>query len=418
MMHRPRGTSTIHLVLAFVLILGLIVLAYFAGTATCDGPLDPRDLDRASGVTMSDDNMYGYVSVEPRASTQLLLKSDVETEDYTGLSIEQRTHASLLESRTLMAAAISNPALELHNTKWFKSFKNPIDAQRWLERHFHARVIPDSKIVKVWLDPIDSKREARTIVMDIVNTHLDEQRKIDQAKALDRQSALNTLKIKYENRIRELSDKQNNLLVRLNMTNVGSTSRTTAFDIEFNHAIASAASAKATLASARAEYEHLLAKISNSKAPVPEIENDPQILQLRRQLTDLDLQIRSTSAATTQNSKPIREAILKREAVDEQIRSLSEQLLVQVRRTRLAQAETEMQLAEAIASAAQKRADSLRELLADVSIAMSDLLSTQEELASTREAAKEVRDELDTLQSSNMQMSIVWARYPTAPADE
>ena len=349
-MNRPRGTSTIHLILAFVLIFGLIVLAYFAGTATCDGPHDPRDVGDASGARTREHDVYGYVSVEPRVfTTELLLKPTTETADYTGLSLEQRTHAALLKSRTILAAAISNPALKLRNTKWFKSFKHPIEAQRWLERHFHADIVRDSKLIVVWLDPIDSSREARTILIDIVNTHLDEQRKLGQAKMLDHQSALNTLRIKCENRIRELADRRNNLLLRMNVTNAGSNNRTTSTDVEFSHAVAQHASLTSAAASAKAKH-----------------------------------------------------ALLQAEAKDD------------ANRADVRAAEAEATLAAAALDASYRRIESLRSVLGDISIAMNDYLSVEEELVRARAAASEVRAQLDMIQSSNARMSIDWAQHPTA----
>src|SRR4051812_2556921 len=207
-MHRS-GVAIVQAILVLLLMAGLMALSFWAGTNVDNWP---------SGATEDDVSrlpVYGYVQVEPRRSNQLIQTAQNETADYSGLAIEQRTQAGLLATRSLLESVISSQQLETRKTNWFKSFKNPTEARQWLEKHFHAAAITDSRLIRVWLDPIDSQKEARTIVMDIVNTHLEQQRQSTQSKNMDRGQSLSSLKTKYEIRIRELIDRQNNLLLRM-----------------------------------------------------------------------------------------------------------------------------------------------------------------------------------------------------------
>lgn len=405
--HRS-GVAVILAIMLLVLMAGLMALSFWAGTTVESWPRGP----------MEDDNsrlkVYGYLQVQPRRGNQLLLTTENEIGDYAGLAIEQRTQAGLLGTRALMDAVISQPQLEIRNTNWFKSFKNPTKARQWLEKHFHAAGIVDSKLIKVWLDPIDSRSEAKQIVMDIVTTHLDQQRQAEQSRTLDRAQALSSLKTKYEIRIRELSDRQNNLLLRMEMGGLGTNNRYTLVDLELTDAIAHRGAADAAAATARAVYEELAADIqAGDMSQRVEPDNDPGMLAMREELSTADAEIRSLTQAGA-DAATIRSKQSKRDELDEKVRNLRQEKNIQMRNLQLSHAQTEMKKTEAVATAANKRVDRLKAILGDMAIAMSDYLSVQDELALTRKAAKEVRDQLDTISAQATHMSVDWAQRPSA----
>ncbi|CAN5457649.1 hypothetical protein BH09PLA1_BH09PLA1_30320 [soil metagenome] len=337
------AAAAVHLLLLLVLVVGLCALSFWSGTTIERWPPPP----------IEDDNtrlpVYGYVSVEPRRSTAML-NPPSESPDYSGLGIEQRTQAALLQSRPLLEAVISNINLETTKTKWFKSFRDGTEARQWLEKHFHAVSIPESKLIRVWLEPIESQKEAKAIVTDIVNTHLEQQRSLSTQKALDRTQALTGLKTKYEIRIRELSDRQNNLMLRMQMGKPGSSERYTTIDLELQDAITRRGDADSAAATARAEYESM-ASVAN--------ESDPGLQAAKRT----------------------------------------------------------MQKADGVAESASRRVEKYSAVLGDLSIAMSDYLATNGELERTRAAAKDVRDQLDSISAQNAVVLVDWAQHP-ATQDE
>jgi hypothetical protein len=345
----PRlRVATFQLAIGFILVFGLMALSFWSGTTISDWPQkDPSEADAIS------QDVYGYVSVELPQPVSLLRNPAMAERGYSSgdaaaLAIEQRSQAVMLTSRSLLTGVVQDSNLALRNTKWFKPFKHPLDARRWLERHFHAKSFPESKVIRVSLDPIDPPMsEARTIVMDIVNKHLEEQRKLQQSKTLDRASALNQLKTKYENRMRELSDRRNNRLVRMQMTDSGSDNRTTVADLELKDAIAQLVTLTTVDAAARSKLERLQAK----KDAV-----DPAAL---------------------------------RAAEDEALRS------------------------NATLEAIQKRLETLKSVTGDLAIAMSDYVTTVDDLNEVHKQWREIRDELDVISATNVRMAIDWAQYPT-----
>jgi hypothetical protein len=166
---------------------------------------------------------------------------------------------------------------------------------------------------------------------------------------MDRAQALHALKTRYEIRLRELSDRQNNLILRLNLGSSGANQQTTAAEMELQHALAQHAQLVSTAANARARFELLHA----------EAKDDPK------------------SA------------------------------------TELRNAEREMKLADATGEAIAKRIESIKSVLGDTSIAMTDLIATQEELASARAAMRTVGTELDLISAVSGYVPIEWAQYPS-----
>ncbi|MBC8106473.1 MAG: hypothetical protein H7Z14_07785 [Anaerolineae bacterium] len=408
---RRSGVAAIYVVLWLLLVLGLMALSFWAGTTVEHWPAGPMEDDNSKLA------VYGYVQVEtPARNSGSNVNCDAYV-SYPNLEIEQRTQAGLLGTRALMDSVISSPNLEIRKTNWFKSFKHPTKARHWLEKHFHASPIADSKLIRVWLDPIDSQKEARTIVMDIVSTHLEQQRQLGISRALDRAQALTSLKTKYEIRIRELSDRQNNLLLRLAAIDLKQTEGTSAIALEFKDALAHRGTADAAATAARAEYERLAAQMQNGDMGAAEAENDAQIVRLKERISALDQEIRSMTNAGA-NAPEVRAKQLKRDEIDEQMRNLRQEKLIVLRQSQLQRAQAAMQTTDAIAKAATKRVDDLKPILADTAIAMADYLATQDDLKQVRQSWKDVRDQLDTLGAQSAFMTVDWAQRPAPQGDD
>ncbi|CAN5616364.1 hypothetical protein BH09PLA1_BH09PLA1_26530 [soil metagenome] len=372
----------------------------------------------------------GYVGVEPRRSTQLLVNASTEYQDYGGLQIEQRTQATLLTSETLFMNVLQDQNLGIRNTDWFKQFvslrKKPdgtvgevadIGAAKLdLVEHFGATSLPDSKVIRVEMscsNPADCKQ----VVMDVVNKHLEEQRSITQSKALDRTQALTGLKTKYEIRIRELSDKQNNLMLRLQMGQVGSTGRYTTTDLELQAAMNKQIELQANAAAAKGYYETVTNQVQQGMDPAgvqEAVERDQTVQSYKDRLVQFDVEIRAASQAG-RDSRMIKEMQLRKDGYDEELRNLRQEKTVSYRNAILAQAQTGMQQTQDQVEVANKKIDQLKAVLGDLAIAMTDYLSVQDELTLTRTAAKEVRDQLDTLGAQNAVTLVDWAQRPVTP---
>jgi hypothetical protein len=352
----------------------------------------------------------GFVQVEPPrqawSRTRVCCYSN-----YPALRLEQRTQAGLLESRALLQKVLAMRGLQIRNTSWFKSFHDPADAQRWLQKHFHADAIPDSKLIKVWLDPIDSKQEARTIVMDIVNTHADQQRRARYTDEEDRIYALTKLNTRYETRARELSNRLNALILRLRLPD--SKIDQLAGDMEFTNANVVRSAACVAAIAARAEYEHMAASIQDGGKLIQDEEPDRLLLTMREQIASADAEIRSM-AHNGAVAKAIRAKQLRRDEIDEQLRFIQHTRAIQARNLQLSIAQDAMQSAESFAKAADQHVEQFRPSGGDKEIATFELLLTREELKHVGTSQRHLMKELDTLGSSVRHAPLEWVLLPLA----
>jgi uncharacterized protein involved in exopolysaccharide biosynthesis len=88
---------------------------------------------------------------------------------------------------------------------------------------------------------------------------------------------------------------------------------------------------------------------------------------------------------------------------------------ISLRNTLMSQAEGAAKGAQEAADVATKKVDSLKAVLGDLAIQMSEYLSINEELTATRQALKDVKDELDSAAAANAGAQVTWAQPPQVP---
>src|SRR3954468_20416728 len=141
----------------------------------------------------------GFCQVYPPKRGHSLIKEyEQVSTDVTSLGLEQRTQAQLLRQEALFIQVLQNPNADLRKTKWWNSFKgNVYKAKEDLLDNFRVDVIPESKLISIRMSYGDPK-DCKTIVEDIVDRHLENQKVIAQNQQLERSVQLNNLKTKYQ----------------------------------------------------------------------------------------------------------------------------------------------------------------------------------------------------------------------------
>src|SRR5215203_2032754 len=161
----------------------------------------------------------GLIQIQPIAAFDLSKNVQPEMNQQM-LAIEQRTNAQLLTHDALLGRLFSNPNKAIRDTSWFKQFekeKNPIAAAKEdLKESLSVRPIPDSKLVEVAMSYRDG-REAKIIVEDVVNEHLDAQRSVNMEKQLGKSQLYRLAQRKYE---RQLDDVLGQIRVRVSQLNI------------------------------------------------------------------------------------------------------------------------------------------------------------------------------------------------------
>jgi capsular exopolysaccharide synthesis family protein len=363
-----------------------------------------------------------FVQVEPRVSNKLLNKGSAdEYQDWSGLQIQQRTQAAYLTSEGLISMVLSDANSPIRSTEWFKQFivgnvPNVAAAKADLLDRFNASPITDSQVIRVEMST-PNPTDARTIVETVVNKHLENVQQQRSNQVLDRTTALNNLKIKFETKIRELQDRQNNRMMQLNIGAIGTPGRYTATDVELQTLLNKQIEMNANAAAMQAQYENILQQIQNGIDPptVEEmVEQNPTVAGYKNQIVAYDIEIR---AATTQgkDSRTIHEMQIRRDAYQEEMDKLRIERRVSVRNALLSQMQQAAAGAKEQVDTAQKKIDQLKGYLGDLAIAMSDYLTIGDELTNSRSSLQDVRDQLDSISSNTAQSPVTWAQRPVTP---
>ena len=218
----------------------------------------------------------GLVAVEPRQRWDPMGKRDSDYVDWGSLQIEQRTHASLLTSEALLKGALSDANSPVRGTTWFKHFQvgTYVDVAKATEdliERFGTTPITDSKLIKVEMSAPD-KKEAKLILEHIVNLHLEEQQKINNALMLDRTTTLTTLKSKYETEIRELEDRRNELLMQISADVAGDPSQPDGAQFRLREMVKKQIELDAAATVARVHAEALERKAQKGKSEASSVE--------------------------------------------------------------------------------------------------------------------------------------------------
>ena len=264
------------------LILGLLIFSAIGGFG----------LNYYLGKYYSSYTAWGYCQVNPPKNRNLLKGAEqpVQT-DVTSLGLEQRTQAQLLRQEALFIQVLQNPNADLRKTKWWNNFKgNVYKAKEDLIDNFRVDVIPESKLISIRMSYSDPK-DCKTIVEDIVNQHLENQKVIAQNQQLERSVQLNNLKTKYQFRKDELSRELRERGQRLSIDGIGVTGRLSAKELEMTNLLAAQFDINKNASEADAAYKAAMAQVQDG-GDLPSVQNeiskDIQVQSLRAQLNQED----------------------------------------------------------------------------------------------------------------------------------
>jgi polysaccharide biosynthesis transport protein len=367
------------------------------------------------------------VEVMPKSSRDTLMSKAQEYTDWTGVAMTQRSQAQVLQHEGLFSRVLGNPNSAIRQkTNWFKQFvtKTPdgkpipdvAAAKAELVARFTAAAIPESTLIRVDFscpDPEDS----RVIVEEVIQQFLDDAQNNTQNRVQDRSQGLNNLRVKYETRIRELTDRQQNRMLMLDIGQIGSPGRYTATDLEMQSAVNKHIEHAALANSYQAAYESMDAQIRQGIDPaqVEEmVERDMSVMSYKDSMVRLKVAIEAMTMAGS-DSRQRRELELQREAFGRELEDIRGEKRAQARVALLEGAKTQAQQAKELADTDAKKVEQLKQKLGDLAIAMSDYLSITDELASAREDLKDIKQQLDALGSGAAQSPVVWAQRPVRP---
>ena len=361
---------------------------------------------------------YGFIEVNNvipfRIKEEQVLGTDV-----TGLALNQRTQAALLKQEALFIQALQDPNADIRKTPWWTRFKGDIyKAKEDLVDNFRVDAIAESKLIQVRMSYSDPK-SCKTIVEDIVNKHLENQKQINQNEQLKRSVVLNNLKQRYQFRKEELGRDLREKAARLNIDGMGVPGRLSAKELELQNLMAMQFDMNRNAQDASNAYNAAMGQVQDG-VDLPnvqkEIAADQQVLFYRQQLTGLDMQLSQLNGLgsahrSLQGMKATRDDLQKKldDAIAEVRAKTTADLLERLRQQK--------DLTESQMKGMQEKIDAAKADLGDLTNAMNQYLTTRDDEQTTRDLLKQVDDQLEQIQQtgSTDQSPIQWATHPETP---
>jgi capsular exopolysaccharide synthesis family protein len=361
---------------------------------------------------------FGYIEVNNVIPFSIKEHENLNT-DATGLALNQKTQAALLSQDALFITALQDPNADIRKTKWWSRFHGDISkAKEDLGDHYSVRVIPESKLIEIRMSYSEPK-DCRTIVEDIVNKHLENQKTINQNEQLKRSVVLNNLKQRYQFRKEELGRDLREKAARLNIDGMGVPGRLSAKEIELQNLMETQFDMSKNAADAASAYNAAMGQVQDG-VDLPNVQKDiaadTQVQFYRQKLTELDMQVGQLDGLGSNHSalrgmKQARDDMQKKldDAIAE-VRSKSTADMIE----RLRQ---QKDLTDAQMKGMQEKIDAAKADLGDLTNAMNQYLTTKDDEQTTRDLLKQVDDQLEQIQqtSSTDQSPIQWATHPEIP---
>ena len=362
----------------------------------------------------------GYIQIQQERPFILAQTGDRGPHvDIAGISLDQRTQTALLKNESLFIRVLQNPNGDIRKTNWFKSFRtNVFDAKDDLVDNFAVEVIPESRLVSVKMSFSDP-RDCRTIVEEVVNQHLEDQKQIAQNKTLERSVILNNMKQRYQFRKDELGRDLREKSLRLSIDGMGAPGRLSAKEEELKELLATQFEMQRNATEAASTFKSVVDSLNEGQDPQAvsrEIAQDPDVQQAKRILNEVEFRLGDAAQLGDKHKEVIK---LKRMRDEQQIKL--ENAIAAVRaKTTAAIVEglrSQKDMTESQLKAIADKVDAVKADLGDLTNAMNQYLTIKDDEETTREMLKQVTDQIDQInQQSNADTSTVaWATRPETP---
>jgi len=358
----------------------------------------------------------GLVQVQTRTDFNPLSQHETVM-DQRALEVEQRTEARLLKQDTLFGEVLRN-SQAVRDTQWFKEFHNDTrEMLRDLQKQFRVEPILDTKLISVSMSYSDPK-DCRTIVQEVVDTHLKNQKHRAQDAQIDRTKELNNIRVQDEIHRRQLEQDMKAAAVRLSIDGMGAAGRFAPKELELSRLIDEQIKAQSLASEAKSAYETAANMIQNGIDPplVEEmISRDMNVAQYRSQLDNMELQIALTSKSTGAGNPQVQRYQDARDLLQKRLDSARDEVRIKGRQAVLAEYQGKFTSSQTSAESINKQVDKLKAELGELSNQLTNYLSMESELKYVREHLKEVEKKLDEISAIQRQPDLGGVQWMTQP---
>ncbi len=333
-------------------------------------------------------------------------------DDTTSLSSLLRAQATLIRTDALFTETLKNNE-RLRQTQWLANLGSKM-AKMDLGENFHVGIVPDSNLLSVSMTG-PRKDECKTIVEEIVQAHLDEQKKGYESRVSDQTRLYVSLQDKYRQKLFEYRNKIQELNRRLFEQGGGRVSGGSLLEstiLELSNAVSRSTN---NYNQAKAVFDDVMQKQAVGQFPqqaLDAVETDPQVREYKNRIESLNLE-RTVQLLKVGEKHP---TVVELDKRIEETQKLLDDHARQVR------VETTSRLTEALRNAVDssgKDVDTLKKTLAEsqqklgtMSSDLAELLTTQEDERAVHELNRQVTEQLRDIEAVQQQASqsrIDWA---------
>jgi hypothetical protein len=221
----------------------------------------------------------------------------VQAKDVGELQVEQETQAQLLLHPRLLGSVLESSDA-IRQTHWFKQFvsikdgKERVDiaaAKADLHAHLEVLVIPKSRLIQVRMSA-DDPHDCQTIVREIVEKHIKDQKELASLGAVEQAQALEQLKLNYESQIRDINQRMLRIATDLGALGVGVGPGSDSKNLELQQLIAEQLRTVSAWSEAKAQLKTFDEQMQTNSAPelAESVQKDPACVDYRHRVDDLD----------------------------------------------------------------------------------------------------------------------------------
>jgi succinoglycan biosynthesis transport protein ExoP len=369
----------------------------------------------------------GYIQVQPQVQPGEMAKGNFAQADPANVALEIRTHAQILKTDSLLTRVLQNTNSDIRKTRWFAQFNGDISkAKQDFEDNLSVTPLQDTKLVKVeftYSEPVDCK----TIVQELVQTHLIEQQQSQKENLLDRTAALNGLKAKYDARLQQLAGEKSVKQVKF-QSDAGSgvgISRMSIKDLELSKLVAEQIDAAVKANKALGEQESISTAIRNGEDPagveVLVQRLSPYLASDEAQLQQIDVEAKLVKTQFGEDNPKYKSIAQRLELMQTNYQKKLEEARAKARLALLEEAKQEAAGAQAKFDTLRQRVDTLRTELGDLNSAMLDYVQLQEEEKGLKEQVKQVREQIENVMAytgSQASSRVTWMTPPQIPMNK
>jgi capsular exopolysaccharide synthesis family protein len=364
----------------------------------------------------------GYIQVQPQVQASKLVNSDTPMADPANTAMEIRTQAHILRSEALLTKVLQNMNNEIRKTQWFAQFNGNIPrAKADFEDSLTVTPMQDTKLVKIeftYSKPDDCK----TMVLDLVNTHLENQKQVQTEFLLDRTSMLNNVKIKTDARLKDLRAEMREKQIKVN-TDGGGIGRIGAKEMELSKLVAEQVDAQLMYGKAYSAFESTKAAVQSGQDP-PMMEQyvhelAPFLVNDEYQLRQIELE-RDIAAETGTESTRYKQLAKRADIMRANYQQALDAARVRAKVAIIENMQQDMNKAATKLESLTKRVDFLKADLGELSNSLVAYFSLQQEEKGLMEQLKTVKDNIENvmaLQSARAAEIVKWNTLPETPTN-